>query len=60
VEGDYRTVPRDSIAPNENVLEPVFRNGKILRLWNFAELIERSERPTPDYYFNGIDYDARD
>jgi nicotinamide phosphoribosyltransferase len=59
-EGDYHTVARDSIRPDQNMLEPVFRDGKILRLWNFAELIERSERPTPEYYFKGIDYDARD
>jgi nicotinamide phosphoribosyltransferase len=55
-DGDYSTVPRDSVPSNENMLEPVFRDGKILRLWNFDELIERSERPTPEYYFTGIDY----
>jgi nicotinamide phosphoribosyltransferase len=52
-DGDYRTVPRDSISSDENVLKPVFRDGKILRLWSFDEVIERSERPTPEYYFVG-------
>jgi nicotinamide phosphoribosyltransferase len=51
VDGDYQTVPRDSIAPEENVLVPVFRNGKPLRLYDFAELKARSERRTPDYYY---------
>jgi nicotinamide phosphoribosyltransferase len=54
-DGDYRTVPRDSIPSDQNVLQPVFRNGKILRLWSFDELIERSERPTPEYYFAGAE-----
>jgi nicotinamide phosphoribosyltransferase len=35
---------RDSIPPEENLLKPVFRDGKILRLQDFRELIERSER----------------
>ena len=53
VDGDYRTVPRDSIPAEENVLVPVFRNGKLLRMYDFAELKTRSERPTPDYYYRG-------
>lgn len=53
VDGDYRTVPRDSIPAEENVLVPVFRNGKLLRMYDFAELKARSERPTPDYYYRG-------
>jgi nicotinamide phosphoribosyltransferase len=49
---DYQTVPRDSIPAEENVLVPVFRNGKLLKMWDFEELKTRSERPTPDYYWN--------
>ena len=51
VDGDYRTVPRDSIPAHENVLQPVFRNGRLLRKWDFAELIERSEREYPEHYY---------
>ena len=42
--GTYETVPRDSIPPEENVLVPVFRDGKLLKKWDFTELIERSEQ----------------
>ena len=53
VDGDYQTVPRDSIPAEENVLVPVFRNGKMLRIYDFAELKARSERRTPEYYYRG-------
>ena len=51
VDGDYQTVPRESIPAEENVLVPVFRDGKLLRMYDFAELKQRSERRTPDYYY---------
>lgn len=54
VDGDYRTVPRGSISSEQNALVPVFRDGMLLRTWDFAELIERSERPTPDYYYADV------
>jgi nicotinamide phosphoribosyltransferase len=47
----YTTVPRDSIPAAENVLVPVFRNGKLLKKWDFKELIERSERQYPESYY---------
>ena len=50
----YTTVPRDSIAPEENVLVPVFRNGKLLKKWDFTELIARSEREYPEAYYLDI------
>jgi nicotinamide phosphoribosyltransferase len=50
VDGDYMTVPRDSIPAEENQLVPVFRNGQLLKKWDFSELIERSEREYPGYY----------
>ncbi len=53
-DGTYSTVPRDSIPAEENQLVPVFRDGKMLRQWDFAELIERSERPTPESYYSGV------
>ncbi len=53
-DGEYETVPRDSIPADENLLVPVFRNGKLLKRWDFKELIERSERPVPSHYYSGI------
>lgn len=52
--GSYETVPRDSVSPEENVLQPVFRNGHLLKKWDFSELIERSEQPVPDSYYADI------
>ena len=49
-DGEYRTVPRDSVAPEDNLLQPVYRDGKLLKLWNFSELIARSENPVPESY----------
>ena len=51
VDGDYRTVRRDAIPPEENVLQPVFRNGQLLKKWDFSELIARSEAPVPESYY---------
>jgi nicotinamide phosphoribosyltransferase len=50
-DGEYRTVRRESIPAEENLLQPVFRNGQLLKKWDFAELIERSERPVPESYY---------
>ena len=52
--GTYETVPRDSIPPEENVLVPVFRDGKLLKKWDFTELIERSEREVPESYYMDV------
>lgn len=49
--GHYTTVPRDSIAPEENQLVPVFRNGKLLKKWDFTEVIARSEQTYPESYY---------
>jgi nicotinamide phosphoribosyltransferase len=51
---DYQTVRKDSIPAEENLLKPVFRNGKLLHMWNFAELIERSERKVPESYYKDV------
>jgi nicotinamide phosphoribosyltransferase len=51
---EYRTVRRDSVAPEENLLQPVFRNGKLLRKWDFTELIERSEQEVPESFHHSI------
>ncbi|MFN8163665.1 MAG: nicotinate phosphoribosyltransferase [Solirubrobacterales bacterium] len=52
VDGTYKTVPRDSIPAEENQLVPVFRNGQMLKKWDFSELIERSERDYPESYYS--------
>jgi len=53
-DGVYQTVRRDSIPAEENVLKPVFRNGKLLRMWSFSEVIERSERQVPESYYEDV------
>lgn len=58
--GTYTTVPRDSIPPEQNALVPVFRNGKLLKKWDFAELIERSEREYPESCYLDIVKPLRD
>ena len=52
--GTYTTVPRDSIPPEENELVTVFRNGKLLKKWDFTEVIERSEREYPESLYLDI------
>ena len=53
-DGTYTTVARDSIPAEENQLVTVFRNGKLLKKWDFKELIERSERAYPESYYLDI------
>ena len=49
--GTYATVPRDSIRPEENQLVPVFRNGKLLKKWDFTELIANADKEVPESYY---------
>lgn len=49
--GEYKTVPRDSVSPEQNLLKPVFRNGKLLKKWDFSELIAASESPVPQKWY---------
>ena len=58
--GTYETVPRDSISPEENVLQPVFRNGKLLKNWDFTEVIANSEKDYPESYYEPIVRPLRD
>jgi nicotinamide phosphoribosyltransferase len=51
VDGEYQTVARDSVRPEENLLVPVYRNGKLLKKWDFTELIAHSEREVPESYY---------
>jgi len=51
VDGDYRTVRREEIPAHENLLTPVFRDGKLLREWSMSDLIRQSEMPTPSSYY---------
>lgn len=50
-DGEYQTVRRDSVGPEENLLLPVFRNGQLLKKWDFSELIGRSESEVPEHYY---------
>ncbi len=50
-DNEYSTVPRDSIPADENQLVPVFRDGKLLKRWDFSELIANSEREVPESYY---------
>jgi nicotinamide phosphoribosyltransferase len=50
-DGEYQTVPRDSISAEDNILQPVYRNGKLLKKWDFSELIARSEATVPVHYY---------
>jgi nicotinamide phosphoribosyltransferase len=49
--GTYTTVPRDSIPPEENQLVTVFRNGKLLKKWDFTEVIANAEKEVPESYY---------
>jgi nicotinamide phosphoribosyltransferase len=49
--GTYVTVPKGSIPESENVLQPVFRNGKLLKKWDFTEVIANSEAEVPESYY---------
>lgn len=50
-DGEYATVLRDTVAPEENLLTPVFRNGQLLKKWDFTDLVARSEQPVPESYY---------
>jgi len=39
----FETVRQVDCNPQDNLLLPVFRNGKILKQWNFSEVRQRSE-----------------
>jgi nicotinamide phosphoribosyltransferase len=36
----------------ENLLQPVFRNGHLVKKWDFSELIANSEREVPEHYYS--------
>lgn len=44
VEGQYQTVNRDSVLAHENLLQPIFRNGQLLKDTKFTDIIARSEQ----------------
>ncbi|EXJ84180.1 nicotinate phosphoribosyltransferase [Capronia epimyces CBS 606.96] len=54
-DGEYRTIRREEAAETElNLLRPVFRNGKLLVNHNFEDIVERSERPVPRWYYEPV------
>ncbi|MBY4574889.1 nicotinate phosphoribosyltransferase [Gordonia paraffinivorans] len=59
-DGEYRTVRREDAAEGENLLQTVYRDGKLLVNHNFEDLIERSERQVPRSYYASVidDIDA--
>lgn len=52
--GEFVTVRRDSISPEENLLQPVYRDGHLLTKWDFTELIARSEAEVPESYYYDV------
>ncbi|CAB4858764.1 unannotated protein [freshwater metagenome] len=52
--GEYETVSRESCPPDENILQPVFRNGQLLKKWDFTELITQSELPVPEAWYHEV------
>lgn len=54
-DGEYTTVRKEDLKEGEeNLLRPVFRNGKLLVNQNFEDIIERSERPVPRWYYEPV------
>lgn len=51
VGGAYKTVRRETVSAEENILQPVFRNGKLLKMWEFGEVIAKSEEQVPESYY---------
>ncbi|QHE72887.1 nicotinate phosphoribosyltransferase [Rhodococcus sp. WAY2] len=54
VDGDFKTVPRGQVSPEENLLVPVFRDGRILRTLAWGEVLENSNREVPAYYYDEV------
>lgn len=52
--GEYRTVRREAVPPEKNVLRPIFRNGKLLRMFRFDEVIANAERSVPESYYEDV------
>ncbi|MFT4126003.1 MAG: nicotinate phosphoribosyltransferase [Gordonia sp. (in: high G+C Gram-positive bacteria)] len=53
-DGEYRTVRREEAAEGENLLRPVYRDGKLLVNHNFEDLIARGERSVPRSYYGPV------
>ena len=44
-------MPKGSIPESENVLEPVFRNGKLLRMHHFNDVRANAETAVPRSWY---------
>lgn len=54
-DGEYQTIRQhERKEGEENLLKPVFRNGKLLVNHNFEDIIERSEKPVPREYYKPV------
>jgi nicotinamide phosphoribosyltransferase len=42
-DGTYKTIEKDQVSGHDNLLKPVFRNGKILRYDDFATIRKRAQ-----------------
>lgn len=51
---DFRTVLKSRANPADNVLRPVFRNGRILESISFDEVRANSNREVPAYYYESV------
>lgn len=53
-DGEYQTIRRDDAREGENLLQPIFSNGKLLKNHNFEDIIARSEEPVPREYYKVV------
>ncbi len=42
--GNYKTIPEDELGSQKNILETVYRNGKLIREFSFDEVRENASR----------------
>ena len=42
--GNYKTIPEAELGSQKNILETVYRNGKLIREFNFDEVRENASR----------------
>ncbi|EHY52840.1 hypothetical protein HRR83_007609 [Exophiala dermatitidis] len=60
-DGEYKTIRKEEqVEGDVNLLRPVFRNGKLLVNHNFEDIIERSEKPVPRWYYEPVWAEKKD
>lgn len=53
-DGEYQTIRREEAREGENLLQPIFRNGKLIVNHNFEDIIARSEQLVPREYYKTV------